>query len=190
LYLNGLWLLLKGDTQGFRLLDISDRGMTRSFWAFLWCLPAMFVSWSWIRLSFLEASPSGTKAGLAFFLRLALIEAVNWIVPLILIAALCMLLNIARKFTAIVVTANWLSVPLAYAYAILTLAALAVPAVAGFVALLQVALLFATVASVSRILRLICGPQPLMVMTLVLVMFVPGLLLSDLLQEYLGVASY
>jgi hypothetical protein len=189
-YLDGLWLLLKGDAQGFRLLDVSERGMTRSFWAFLWCLPAMFVSWNWIRLSFLEASPPGTKAGLPFFLRLALIEAINWIVPLIFIAVVCMLMNIARKFPAIVVTANWLSVPLSYAYAILTLVALALPGLAGVVAIFQMLLLFATVASVSRILRLICGPQPLMVTTLVLVLFVPGLLLSDLLQEFLGVAPY
>lgn len=189
IYLQGLWLLFKGDPQGLRLLDISQRGLTRSFWAFLWCLPAMFVSWNWIRLSFLEASPPGTKAGLAFFLRLALVEAINWIVPLILIGVLCMLMNIARKFPAIIVTANWLSVPLAYAYGVLTLAALALPSLAGVVAILQLLLLFATVASISRILRLICGPQPLMVTTLVLVLFVPGMLLSNLFQNYLGVAS-
>jgi hypothetical protein len=190
LYLNGLWLLVKGNAQGFRLLDISDRGITRSFWAYLWCLPAMAVSWNWMRLAFLRASPPEAKTGLGFFLRLALIEAITWVIPLILIAALCLLLGLARKFPAIVVAMNWLSVPFAYAAAVLMLGVTLLPALGHVFAILQMVLLFAGVVCSSRILRLICGPDALAVTAIVLLLFVPDWLLSVVLQQYLDVALY
>ena len=190
LYLSGLWLLVKGDAQGFRLLDISDRGVTRSFWAYLWCLPAMIVSWNWIRLSFLAASPPEAKTGAIFFLRLALIESINWVVPLILIAVLCLLLDLGRKFPAIVVAMNWLSVPFAYAAAVLMLGVTLLPGISHLFALLEMVLLFASVVCSSRILRLICGPEPLIVTAMVLLLFVPDWLLTVILQQYLDVAFY
>ncbi|RWX76851.1 hypothetical protein EPK99_14360 [Neorhizobium lilium] len=188
LYLSGLWLLVKGDAQGFRLLDISNRGITRSFWAYLWCVPAMAVSWGWMRLSFLQASPPETRAGFPFFLRLAMIEAINWIVPLILIGALCLLLGLARKFPAIVVAMNWLSVPFAYVSAVLMLGVTLLPGASHLFAVLEMALLFAGVACSSRILRLICGPETLTVTAMVLLLFVPDWLLTVVLQQYLGIS--
>ena len=35
------------DARGFRYLDISDRGIMRSFWAILWCVPPIGISWIW-----------------------------------------------------------------------------------------------------------------------------------------------
>ncbi len=190
LYLSGLWLLVKGDAQGFRLLDLSDRGVTRSFWAYLWCLPAMAVAWNWLRLSYLHASPPGSHAGLPFILRLALIEAINWIIPLVLIAVLCLMLGLARKFPAIVVTMNWLSIPFAYASAVLMLGVTLLPAAGHLFAILEMALLFGSVVCSSRILRQICGPENLTVTAMVMVLFVPDWLLTVALQDFLGVSFY
>jgi hypothetical protein len=190
LYLSGLWLLVRGDAQGLRRLDPSDRGLTRSFWAFVWCLPAMFIYWNGIRFAYLAAGPEGTTAGVPFFLRLFLIEALNWVLPLILVGALCLLLKTERKFSAIVVTTNWLSVPVSYAYALLTLLLFLVPPAAGMIAMLQLILLIATIFAISRIIRQICGPQPLVVTAMLMVLLIPGLIISDLLRSYLDVAPY
>jgi hypothetical protein len=190
LYMSGLWLLVKGDAQGFRLLDISDRGVTRSFWAYLWCLPAMAVSWNWMRLSLLRASPPDTHVGAVFFLRLAMIEAINWVIPLVLIGALCLLLGLARKFPAIVVAMNWLSLPFAYASAVLMLGVTLLPAASHLFALLEMVLLFASVVCSSRILRQICGAEALTVTAMVLVLFVPDWLLTVVLQRYLDILVF
>ena len=189
-YISGLWLLLKNDPQGLKRLDLSDRGMMRSFWAFVWCLPAMFIYWTGVRFAFLSTSPQGTTAGTAFYLRLFMIEAVNWVLPLALLGLLCLLLKTERKFTAIVVTTNWLSVPISYAYAVLTLLLFLAPFAAGFIALVQLALLIATIFAISRFVRQICGPEPLVVAATLLVLLVPGLIIADLLQSYLGVSPY
>jgi hypothetical protein len=190
LYISGLWLLFKGDPQGLKRLDLSDRGMMRSFWAFVWCLPAMFIYWTGVRYAFLASGPPETKAGPSFYLRLLMIEALNWVLPLVLLGALCLFLKTERKFPPIVVATNWLSVPISYAYAALTLILFLVPQVAGMIALLQLALLVATVFAISRFVRQICGPQPLVIATMLLVLLVPGLIISDLLQSYLGVSPY
>jgi hypothetical protein len=189
-YLSGLWLLARGDAQGLRRLDISDRGMMRSFWAFVWCLPAMLVYWNGVRLAFIAAGPPETKTGAVFFIRLFLIEAVNWVLPLVLVAVLCLLLGTERKFPAIVVMTNWVSVPLAYAYALLTFGLFLMPSAGGVIALIQLALLIATIFAISRILRQICGPEPLVVSAVLLVLLVPGIISTDLLQAYLGVSPY
>jgi len=188
LYVSGLWLLIKGDAQGFRKLDLTDRGMLRSFWAVIWCLPPMLISWNWARLAVLEDSPPGTKLGLPFFFKLGLIDGINWIVPLILVAILCMVLDLRSRFPAIVTISNWLSVPFSYGYAILILITFLLPGSEGFVALLWLALLLGLVFSLSRILRMIIGPQPLIVATTSMTLIIPSLLLSDALQTFLGVA--
>jgi hypothetical protein len=190
LYISGLWLLVRGDPQGLRLLDLTDRGMMRSFWAFVWCLPAMFVYWAGMRFAFLAAGPEGARAGAPFFLRLFLIEAVNWVLPLVLVGGLCLLLNAERKFAAIVASTNWLSVPVAYAYAVLTALLFLLPGAAGFIALLQIVLLASTIFAVSRILRHICGPQPLVLTAFMLMLMIPSLIISDLLRSYLEVSPY
>lgn len=188
LYISGLWLLIRGDAQGFRRLDLSDRGMNRSFWAIVWCLPPMLISWNWARLAVLEDSPPGTKLGLAFFAKLGLIDGMNWIVPLVLVAVLCMVLGLRGRFSAIVVISNWLSVPFSYGYAFLIVIAFLLPGSEGFVALLWLALLLGLVFSLSRILRMILGPQPLIVATTAMTLIIPSLLLSDALQTFLGVS--
>lgn len=187
LYLNGLWLLIQGDAQGFRLLDVSDRGMLRSFWAFVWCLPAAFASWFWLHEMMLKGMPQGARLGAVFFMRTAMLEVLNWLVPLILAGLLCLLAGIQRKFPAIVITMNWLAVPFAWLYGILYLMMIAVPAVTPIVALLQLVILLAMVVSFSRIIRMIHGQQPLLVTAFVLVMLVPTMILAEALQRFLGI---
>jgi hypothetical protein len=190
LYLKGLWLLIMGNAQGFRLLDISDRGINRSFWAFAWSLPAAVASWLWMHEVLLSGLPQDTRLGLLFFVRTAMLEILNWVVPLILAGLLCLLTGIQRKFPAIVVTMNWLAVPFAWAYGLICVVMLLAPAVLPVVGLIQLVLLFALVVSFSRIIRMIHGQQPLMVTAFVLVLMVPNMILTEALQRFLGINPF
>ena len=186
-YLRGLWLLFLGNKEGLRLLDISDRGMLRSFYAALWCLPSMAVSWYWLHQNFLTRLPEGVGTGAIFFVRLGLIEAICWMVPLILIGLLLFALGARDKFQAIIVVTNWLSLPFSYAYSFLTLIALLMPALHGLVAILWFALLLTLVFTLSRIMRFFARDQPLLVAASVMTLLVPGMILPELLQRFLGV---
>lgn len=113
-YLAGLWLLIRLDPRGFRFLDISERGVNRSFWAIAWCLPPMGISWLWLRQAFLRLMPPNADVGFAFYFRLGLVEVANWFVPLVFAGLLMLAFRMGERFAPVVVSVNWLWVPLSY----------------------------------------------------------------------------
>jgi hypothetical protein len=186
-YLRGLWLLFKQDPSGFSYLDLTDSGAMRSFWAILWALPAILISFGWWRLLYLQGLPEGTETGALFFFRLALVEASNWLFPLILLGVLCWMIGIGEKFTSMVVVVNWLALPVSYSYGLLVLLMMFVPALAGVVAFLWLLLMITLIAALFRIVRMIVGDQLLMVSTIIMVLLVPSMIIAEVLERYLGV---
>lgn len=186
-YLRGLWLLFKQDPAGFSYLDLTERGALRSFWSVVWALPAILVSFAWWRLLYLQGLPEGTETGALFFFRLTLVEASNWIFPLVLLGILCLLIGIGEKFSSMVVVINWLALPISYSYGLLVLMMMFLPALAGVVALLWLILMVSVIAALFRIIRMIVGDQLLMVSTIVMVLLVPSMIIAELLEQYLGV---
>lgn len=186
-YLTGLWLLLKGSATGFGYLDISDRGVRRSFWSILWSLPAMFVSWLFWYRTLMMGVISEDQTGGVFFLRMAMIDMASWFLPLVLIGIVCLILSMAQHFNAIVVTTNWLALPIAYANAALVALAVVAPSLGQVIILLWLMLLLGLAYSVFRLMAAIVGPHTLLVATLTMVMLVPTTLLSEFLQGYLNV---
>ncbi|NBB50525.1 hypothetical protein GVN24_19800 [Rhizobium sp. CRIBSB] len=186
-YLRGLWLLFKQDPAGFSYLDLTERGALRSFWSAVWALPAILVSFAWWRLLYLQGLPEGTETGALFFFRLTLVEASNWIFPLVLLGVLCLLIGIGEKFSSMVVVINWLALPISYSYGLLVLMMMFLPALAGVVALLWLILMVSVIVALFRIIRMIVGEQLLMVSTIVMVLLVPSMIIAELLEQYLGV---
>lgn len=186
-YLRGLWLLFKQDPSGFSYLDLTDRGAMRSFWAVLWALPAILISFAWWRLLYLQGLPEGTETGALFFFRLALVEASNWLFPLILLGVLSWIIGIGEKFASMVVVINWLALPVSYSYGLLVLLMMFLPGLAGLVALLWFLLMITVIAALFRIIRMIVGDQLLMVSTIVLILLVPAMIIAEVLERYLGV---
>jgi len=186
-YLAGLWLLIRMDPRGFSYLDISDRGVMRSFWSILWCVPPIGLSWLWWQRAYLAAMPPETSTGFAFFFRLGLVEAASWLVPPVLAGFLLLVFRYGEKFAPVVVTLNWLGLPLAYLNALLIALVAFVPGSEGLIAILWLALMLALIFSLARILRMICGAYPLFVGALTLVLLVPPMMLTDFLQRFLGI---
>jgi hypothetical protein len=186
-YLAGLWLLIRMDPRGFSFLDMSDRGVNRSFWAILWCLPPMGISWLWWRQAFLQTMPPHTDVGLLFYFRLGLVEAANWFVPLVLAGLLLLAFHKGERFSALIVSVNWLGVPLAYINGLLLALVFFLPGLVGLVSLLLLAFMLLQVFSIARILRMILHGNGLIVGALTLVLLVPSLLLSEYLQRFLGI---
>lgn len=68
--------------------DLTWRGLVRSFWAFAWCLPALAVTWASWRLYYLSRMPAETQVGPDFFVKLAFVDLIGWLLPLALLAVL------------------------------------------------------------------------------------------------------
>lgn len=187
IYLSGLWMLLKGDARGFHYFDISERGVSRSFWSIAWSLPAMIVSWLFWYRTLLISGIQEDQAGGVFFVRMAMIDLASWMAPLVLIGIVCRILLLHSRFNAIVVTTNWLALPVAYANALLIALAVVFPMLGQVIVLLWLLLLMGLAVSIFRLMAAIFGPQPLLVTALSMVMLVPTTILSEFLQSYLNV---
>jgi hypothetical protein len=186
-YLAGLWLLIRMDPRGFRFLDVSDRGVNRSFWAMVWCLPPMGISWLWWRQAFLQTMPPHYDVGLPFYFRLGMVEIANWFVPLVLTGILLLIFKMGNRFAAVVVSVNWLGVPLSYINGLLLALVFFIPGAVSIVSILLLILMIAQVFILARILRMIFHGHGLMVGALTLALLVPTMMLAEYLQKFLGI---
>ncbi|KQV44191.1 MULTISPECIES: hypothetical protein [unclassified Rhizobium] len=186
LYLKGIWLLLTGDQRGFDYLDNSAAGVIRSFAAILWSLPAMAVIWASTRYYYLSNMPEGTSAGLPFILKLMTIDLISWIVPIALIAALAKPLAFGELLADVIVTTNWISVPLLYAAAVPAALSLMVPASGDFAALLSLIVMMVSIAAVFMLLKTITGKHTLLAFTLTALYLLPPLMAGEWLRDALG----
>ena len=186
-YLTGLWLLFRQDPKGLSYLDFSDRGALRSFWAALFALPTTLLTFLWWRGLYLKSMPEGADVGPLFFFRLGLVEIANWIVPLVLVGLVCWMVGIGARFLSIVVIANWLTLPIAYAYSVILLIMMLVPGLTGLAVLLSYVLAFALIMALFRILRMVLGDHVLTIATVTMVLLVPGMILSEALERFLDV---
>lgn len=185
-YIKGLWLLIQGNGEGFRWFDFSESGLWRSFAAMLWCLPAIAVTWASWRLYYLSAMPVGTTIGFSFVFKLLIVDLISWMLPLVLIFILARPLGFAAAVVPIVVTTNWLSVPLSYALAVPAAIRLAIPGTEGMTGLIELTLLIANIAVLFRLLRVVTGNQVLLASTLTTLFLLPSFMMGRMLLGALG----
>ncbi len=185
-YIQGLWLLAQGKEEGFRWLDFSESGLWRSFTSMLWCLPAIAVTWASWRLYYLSVMPDGTTIGIGFIFKLLVVDLVSWLLPLVLIAILSRPLGFAGAVVPIVVTTNWLSVPLSYAMAVPAAIRVVIPGSQGLTSFIWLTLLVISIAVLFRLLRMVTGNQTLLASALTALFLLPSMMIGDLLQRFFG----
>lgn len=185
-YLTGIYLLLKQKPEGFGWLDLTLRGLARSFWAFVWCLPAFAVIWASWRLYYLGSMPEGTSAGVNFFVKLMVIDVVGWLLPLVLLAGLARPLGYGKHLATVVTASNWASVPFAYAAAVPFALTLLLPESAPIAGLLLYAVFGASVVLQFRLVWMCVGKQTLLASAMTAIFVLPPMIVGQELQRLLG----
>ncbi len=186
-YLSGVWLLARGRSEGFRLLDISADGFWRSFAAIGWSLPALFLSWISYRRSYSDAIGVDDAVGPLFVPTLALIDLINWLAPLVLLGLLARPLGIAQFFARYVIATNWLSLAFAYVFALPVIWNLLYPEAGQLTALVSLILLVLAFAAFIRVARLAFDNDMTMALAVTIGTFVFSLILTGFLQRLFGV---
>jgi hypothetical protein len=185
-YLTGIWLLFKQKQEGFGWLDLSLRGLARSFFAIVWCLPAFAVIWASWRLYYLAGMPAETPAGTGFFFRLMVIDVVGWLLPLVLLAALARPLGFGTHLATVVTASNWAAVPFAYAAAIPFALTLVMPESGPIAGLLLYAVFGASVVLQFRLVWMCVGKQTLLAAAMTAIYVLPPMIVGQELQRLLG----
>ncbi|RVG53938.1 hypothetical protein CN224_23765, partial [Sinorhizobium meliloti] len=86
----------------------------------------------------------------------------------------------------VIVTTNWLQVPLTYAMAVPAALLLVIPGSAGMAALLWLLLLVASSALLFRLLRTVTAKQNLLAAALAAIFLLSPLMIMQFLQRLLG----
>jgi hypothetical protein len=187
-YLRGVWFLIAGKPEGFQYLDFSARGFMRSWWAVLYCLPPTLLSWASFRVYYLEQSPEGTVIAPSFFAKLGAVEALNWLLPVLIILLVARIAGFAQAALPLIIALNWLSVPLQWAYVPVSLIQLWAPADAS-AALLYLMLLGSYAYVTYKLGAAILGGQRFPAFVLVLVLFAVPLMIQSRLLAALGLVT-
>ncbi|MGJ7039708.1 hypothetical protein J2Y63_002966 [Shinella sp. BE166] len=185
-YLTGVFLLVRQKQDGFGWLDLTLPGLTRSFWAIVWCLPAFAVIWASWRLYYLGSMPAGTPAGVAFFVKLLVIDLAGWLLPLVLLAAGARPLGYGKQLGVVVTASNWIAVPFAYAAAVPFAMTLLLPESAPFAGLLLYAVFGASVVLQFRLVWMCVGKQTLLAAAITAIFVLPPMIAGQELQRILG----
>jgi hypothetical protein len=186
-YLIGLLHLVRGEPQGWRYLDISERGISRSFWAMLWCLPSFAIYWLWWRILFMENVNVG-DTGLLSFLRMLTIQYEIWMVQLVIATVVLMWMQRGRHFAKMVVATNWLSVPFAIYGAFLTVLQITMPQAAAIWILLEYVELAAAIFATYQIFRTMEDVSTGQAAILVAGTILTSLILGPVMLSFLGLS--
>lgn len=98
------WRLMQGKADAVRQLDLSADGFWNSFFAFVVAIPPLFILWT---SEAIEVAPANFGARLGVVLRLAVIEAVAWVGPILLVAYVLHQMGRRDRIAAFVVANNW-----------------------------------------------------------------------------------
>jgi hypothetical protein len=193
--LGGVWLLFKGDARGLSAFDISNRGVLRSFWTFVWCLPALLILWLSQRREHLTAFPDTRETAATFIAKSALVSVADWLLPLAGLFVALTLLRQRALFRSLVVICNWGSVAAVYVGIVVFLAVIFTPepvddrwwmaSTYGLYALIALYMAFLFIAT-WRILRTVVGGGMVGRLTIVVAMSLAWALLTPI-EKQLGI---
>jgi hypothetical protein len=194
-YLGGIWLLVKGDARGLSAFDISDRGVARSFWALIFCLPAYAIMWLGQRQEHLAAFPDSHETTASFLAKAAIVSIADWLLPLAGLFAGLAFLRQRALFRTLVVIWNWGSIAALYIGAVVLLAIMFAPEpiddgwwmvnAYGLYALMGLFLAF-LFASIWQILRTVVGGGVFQRLMIFVTMSLPLMLLQPI-EKQLGI---
>lgn len=189
-YVEGVLLLARNRTEGFKWLDLSADGFWRSFAAIAYAVPALAVSWASYRRLFLQqADPaSGATAGFDFVLRLALIDVLTWVLPLIVVALAAKPLGVRRHFGRFVIATNWLGAVTAYALALPSLLRLFFDDTSMVITVLSLAVFLGTIWLLYRVTRLSFEGDGMTAAIVTIGTIILSVMLTGFLQQLFGVA--
>ncbi|MGB3502730.1 MAG: transporter [Mesorhizobium sp.] len=109
IYVAAAWHLILGRRGAIKQFDLSADGFWNSFYAMIVVLPMMLVTWVTIANGF--GDMAGEFGGrLSIVLRLAFIDLLAWVAPIVVLAFSARALGIADRFVPYVVASNWGSV--------------------------------------------------------------------------------
>lgn len=147
--LAGAWATMRGKKSGLALLDLTVDGFWDSFWAIPLALPPLLLTWITVANSITVSE----DPVFSVILRLAIVDIVNWLLPLVLFALVARRLRLSKRFLPFVVASNWGTVVLVWIVLPLRLLDLLAPQSQGLAEVLALAVMILSLVLFWRLTR-------------------------------------
>ena len=184
-YLTGVWRMMMGRPDGIQLLDLSADGFWNSFFAIAVALPALIVGWVGIANE-LGAEPDIFGSKISILLRVALVDAGTWLLPLAILAVVAPWAGIAGRFVHYVVASNWASALIVWLMLPAALLRLFAPSLQGLAEVLSLGLFAVSMALTWRLTNVAIGKGASVATAVFAGMFIASLVILFVLQGALG----
>ncbi|WP_137129848.1 hypothetical protein [Rhizobium sp. FY34] len=188
--MTGLWLLVQGDARGLSHFDISDDGVIRSFWAWVYCLPPLVFYAILRRIEFLQVLPDPGRYSLTYGLQVMVVETAGWTASILAVVVFGFLLGIRPLVRTLVVALNWAAVPALWVSYGPLFALVMLPGQSTLLWLLQMSALLASIVLVValswRMLHTVIGGNWLRRAAYLLLICLPPLYTMHSLERSMG----
>jgi hypothetical protein len=186
-YLLGAWRMMNGKADGLRMLDISADGFWQSFFAIAVALPALFAGWVSIASGMAAANPAG-GGSMMLIVKLALVDIVAWLLPLVGLALVAPLAGIRDRYAHYVIASNWATAIIAWLMLPPVLITLFAPGARELASLLSLGLFLLTLVFMWRLTNAAIAKGPAMATGVFTGMVIASLFVLFGMQDLLGMA--
>ncbi|WP_099865795.1 hypothetical protein [Pararhizobium haloflavum] len=187
-YLSGVERLTRNDAKGFHRLDLTADGFWTSFAAIPYALPAFAVSWMHYRGAYAAAAGDAALTGLGFYVRLALIDIVNWLAPILIVAFVAAPLGLSANFARWVIATNWLSLPVAYVMAVPVALMMIAPSLETIAVIMSLVFFVLVIAVFFRVTRLAFDNDVPVALAITVGLVVLSFAMTGMLQAAFGLS--
>ena len=178
--LAGLFYLILGRPEGLRLFDASPDGFWRSFGAFFWAWPVQCFLWTGLWRAVPETRPEGLSETVRFFFVSTSFDVFAWVLPAILLLAVCQVFGLSGKFSKLVVVNNWFGLMSVYIGFIPAALRYLTPVSDTANAFISLAVYAAVIWLYFRVIRISLGGDLMVSIFVSLMMVMTGLTISEL----------
>jgi hypothetical protein len=185
--LNGAWRLMLGKADGLRQLDLSADGFWNSFFAIVVAAPALIVGW--VGLANEIGDPNAFAGRFSMLIRLATVDIVVWVLPLVGLALVAPRAGIGGRFVHYVVASNWASAIIAWLMLPAALIRLFLPSTNEFAVLASLLLFALSMILTWRMTNVAIGRGAAVGSAVFAGMFVASLVVLFVLQALLGIGA-
>jgi hypothetical protein len=179
-YLRLILLLMQNKSEFARAFYLPQANLTRSFYAYFWCLPAQLFMWSANLESFFIANPDSDISKVPFLIQANLFDAFVWIVLAITIAIAAILILKKPNFTPLIVATNWFNLFVTYVFFIPTTLVYFLPITEDVGVLLKLITYLMLIGLYFRLIRQVSGGNKPFAFALTLLNVVLGLFMTQL----------
>ena len=179
-FLRIILLVLQNKGENARGFYLPNANIIRSFFAFVWCLPAQLFMWSllWNKLSAQSSGEIISKTG--FMLQLTFIDVLGWVMSAAAIFIILSAVNMKKAIGPLIIASNWFSLLAVYVFFIPDTLSYFLPILAEFIDVVDFIVYFTIVGLYFRLVRHVLGDQKMIAFAITLASLVMGLFLSSM----------